>query len=165
MRWDPNLRIRAHPRLATRDYARQCYHVTLCTHGRRPIFGDRVDGVVVLNDLGRHVAGLWQKIGDVYPTVRIDEFVVVPEHVHGILHLGVGGGPSKDLGTIINQFKGIATKDAARKFGAHPGPLWQRGFHERCIRPGGMDAVRDYIARHRMPHPIDTPISGPQTSA
>lgn len=68
------------------------YFITICTHGREPLFGRIVEGVMHLNAAGQMVRSVWDDIPMFYPGIEIDEFIVMPDHVHGIIHL-VGAAP------------------------------------------------------------------------
>ena len=83
-------------RLRGYDYTRQgAYFVTVCTQGRRRLFGTVVNGRMALNDAGRMVQTVWNELPAHYPGVAIDAFVVMPDHIHGVVWLcdPVGAGP------------------------------------------------------------------------
>ena len=82
-------------RLRGYDYTRRgAYFVTVCTQDRRRLFGTVVNGRMVLNDAGRMVKTVWDELPGHYPGVDVDEFVVMPDHIHGVVRLtGVGAGP------------------------------------------------------------------------
>lgn len=84
-------------RLRDYDYARPgAYFITICTQGRRRLFGDIVESASVLSDAGRMVADLLDRLPGRFPNVAIDASVVMPNHVHAILVLHeclVGVGP------------------------------------------------------------------------
>jgi putative transposase len=61
------------------------YFVTICARNRECFFGDVIDGKVVLSDAGKLVAEEWQKTPTIRQTVELDEWVVMPNHVHGIV--------------------------------------------------------------------------------
>ena len=61
--------------------------MTLCTHNRVCVFGDIVDREMRLNDAGKTVQICWNAIPDHFPQVELDAFVVMPNHVHGILSI------------------------------------------------------------------------------
>ena len=77
------------------DYPRRgAYFVTVCTQDRRRLFGTVVNGRMVLNDAGRMVKTVWDELPGHYSGVDVDEFVVMPDHIHGVVRLtGVGAGP------------------------------------------------------------------------
>jgi REP element-mobilizing transposase RayT len=61
--------------------------VTICTKDREKRFGEIVDGEMRENDLATVVRSCWNDLPDHYPNVQLDGFVVVPNHVHGIVIL------------------------------------------------------------------------------
>lgn len=76
-------------RLQGYDYAQAgAYFVTICTHNRECLFGEVVDEEMVLNDAGRMVQTIWDGLPERFPTVELDQSVVMPNHIHGILVLG-----------------------------------------------------------------------------
>jgi len=73
-------------RLQGYDYAQAgAYFVTICTQDRECLFGEVVDGEMVLNAYGRVVATFWQRIPHHFARVELDEWVVMPNHVHGVI--------------------------------------------------------------------------------
>ena len=68
------------------DYSAEgMYFVTLCTMDRKDLFGKIVDGKMRLNDCGNIADQCWRQIPNHFPCAEIDAFVVMPDHVHGIL--------------------------------------------------------------------------------
>jgi hypothetical protein len=61
------------------------YFVTICTRHGKCLFGDIVPQEMILNDVGEIANACWLTIPDHYPQVKLDEFVVMPNHMHGIL--------------------------------------------------------------------------------
>ena len=81
-----NQRHRRSIRLKDYDYTQHgAYFVTICAHERRRVFGNIVAGDMVLNAWGRVVQSCWDKIPAHFPMVELDAFVVMPNHVHGII--------------------------------------------------------------------------------
>ena len=75
-------------RLAEYDYSRDgAYFVTVCVQDQRCPFGEIERGLVRLNEAGRMVESVWQVLPRRFPTLVLDEFIVMPNHVHGILVL------------------------------------------------------------------------------
>ena len=135
------------------DYTEGWFHVTLNTRGEAPVLGcitgdpDAEDGSVnaprcELTELGRKVEESWHAVITHYPEVEIDEFQVMPEHIHGLLHLK----PTNrvHLGQIIRGFMigcthgywdmlGIAWGDAGQKRGGIPQVCTDRD-HTRSFR-------------------------------
>jgi putative transposase len=86
MKYDPDKHHRRSIRLQGYDYSQSgAYFVTICTHSRECLFGDIVGGEMRLNDAGTIVRDLWHKIPEHFPYTDIDEFVVMPNHAHGII--------------------------------------------------------------------------------
>ncbi|WP_253665493.1 transposase [Thermus scotoductus] len=87
-RYDPQRHHRRSIRLKEYDYTQPgAYFITICTHGRAPLFGDVVDGEMRLNEMGEIVRVEWFKTVQLRPYVVLheDEFVVMPNHIHGII--------------------------------------------------------------------------------
>jgi putative transposase len=86
---DPPFQQRRTIRLPGRDYSADgAYFVTVCTVERGPVLGAIVDGQIRLNALGDVVADTWRWLTLRYPDVTLDEWCVMPDHLHGILVLG-----------------------------------------------------------------------------
>ena len=76
------------PRLNGYDYRSVgMYFVTICTHARSFLFGDVVNGTMVLSLMGQRAAECWAEIPTHFVGVGIDGFVVMPNHVHGIIEI------------------------------------------------------------------------------
>ena len=81
-------------RLRGYDYAQAgAYFVTVCTQNRDCLLGDIVDGDMRLNDAAQMIQTVWDQLPDHYPAVDLDAFVVMPNHIHGIIVLTVGATP------------------------------------------------------------------------
>jgi REP element-mobilizing transposase RayT len=137
------LQVRRSLRLPGFDYSRAgAYFVTIGTWRRQPLFASIDRNRVMLTGAGQVVAEEWKRTAECRPYVRLDEMVVMPDHMHGILHLTVEARP---LGTVIGGFKSAV----ARRIGLASGrrvAVWQRGYHERVVRTEAMlAAARAYI--------------------
>ena len=94
MRYDPQRYHRRSIRLRGYDYTQAgAYFVTICAQNRDCLFGDIVDDDMQLNDAGRMIQTVWAELPVHYPGVGIDTFVVMPNHIHGIIVLTVGATP------------------------------------------------------------------------
>lgn len=133
-------------RLAHWDYGKNAaYFVTICTKNRVCFFGDVENGQMMLNNIGLIAQKRWLEIPNHFPFVNLGAYVVMPNHVHGIIiinvetptvetpNLGVSTKKWKPgtLGVIINQYKRAVTI-GSRKINAYFG--WQPRFHDRIIR-------------------------------
>lgn len=158
-------------RLRGYDYTQVgAYFVTVTVRGRLALFGEVVDDMVRLNDAGEMAREVWQGMPRRFPFVEVDAFVVMPDHVHGIVVIRGDGtrAPIKDaptpdradtdvtstaraLGDVVGAYKSLTT--AAYIRGVHDshwppfyGRLWQRNFYERVIRDGyEMNELRAYV--------------------
>jgi REP element-mobilizing transposase RayT len=165
--FDPKIHHRRSIRLKGYDYAQAgAYFVTVVTHGRECLFGEVVDGEMILNEYGTVVQKWWNDISAHFPGVELGEFVVMPNHVHGIIIIhGRGAVPAPyltteeqgggtpplqkipTLGQIVGYFKYKSTKEM--NLLEAPGVItrfWQRNYYERIIRnEREMDAIWAYI--------------------
>ena len=163
MAYDPALPRRRSLRLQAYDYAKAgAYFITIVTQDRRCLFGEIAAGEVRLNEVGRLVADTWQWLETRYPSVLMDEYVVMPNHIHGIIVMtGEGGGTGdsriaptqgrrgvgrKALGNLIGAFKTVAAKRLNLARGTPGRRLWQRNYYEHVVRgEEDMDRIRAYI--------------------
>ena len=92
-------------RLAGYDYTKPgAYFVTVCTQNRACILGEAFGDKIILSNAGDLVEKNWQDLTNRYPTVELDIFVVMPNHIHGVLFLS---GKTK-LGQIMRAFKSLS---------------------------------------------------------
>jgi len=174
MPYDPNRHHRRSIRLKGYDYSQAgAYFITLCTQDRACLFGKVVNGEMRLNDAGRMVLAEWNRLPERFPHLVLDAFVVMPNHVHGILvitdpaptagaTLGATVGATvgatlvvaptaPTVGNIIGAFKSRVTVEYIRgvKTSGWPpfrGRLWQRNYYEHIIRnKRALNAIRQYI--------------------
>jgi putative transposase len=76
-------------RLPNYDYSQNgAYYITICTHHRECVFGEVVDGVMVLNEAGRMVESVWHNLPNHYPNIVLDAFIIMPNHLHFIIFVG-----------------------------------------------------------------------------
>jgi REP element-mobilizing transposase RayT len=101
-------------RLKGYDYSQAgAYFVTICTQGRACLFGEVVDGEMRLNDAGRMVVAEWERLPALFPNVVLDAFVVMPNHIHGIVILTDPADDATDGATAIGATIGGATTGGA----------------------------------------------------
>ncbi len=75
-------------RLMGYDYSKPgFYFVTICTKNRQNLFGEISNNLMDLNDAGKMVLNCWLEIQDHYPHVKLHEFIIMPNHIHGILEI------------------------------------------------------------------------------
>lgn len=166
---DDSERHRRSIRLKGYDYSwAGVYFVTICTDGRKSLFGEVKNGQMVLNRFGEMVTKWWLKIPEKFENTQIDEFVVMPNHFHGIVML-VGADPSvcpsagepvrqakgertdSSLPKIIQWFKTMTANEYLRIIKEQnlkqvSGRLWQRNYYEHIIRSEeSLNKIREYI--------------------
>ncbi|MDD2337744.1 MAG: hypothetical protein PHD01_14375 [Geobacteraceae bacterium] len=91
-RYNSDIHHRRSVRLKGYDYAATgAYSITICAHERQSLFGEIVDGEMFPGEYGRIVLNEWLKTSDIRQEVLLDEFVVMPNHFHGILKVNDGG--------------------------------------------------------------------------
>ena len=151
MRFDPDRQHRRSIRFPGNDYSRlDLYFVTICTQGRECFLGDVERGEMRLAYAGRTVQSTWEALPRHYPHVRLDAFVVMPNHVHGILRLqehDLSSAPRHALGEIVRALKSFSARRINKRRGALGAPVWQRNYYERIIRDKDeLMAIRRYIA-------------------
>ncbi len=182
---NPQINQRHSVRLKKYDYSSAgAYFVTICTQNRECLFGNICVGAgpracpeMVLLDAGRMITSVWQQIPSHYPGNDVNEFVVMPNHIHGIIIIvGTskngqselpGGRPQGvaptglSLSDVVHRFKTMTTKqytDGVKQSGWQPyyGKLWQRSYYEHVIRDEDeLNEVRQYISTNPLKWALD----------
>lgn len=136
-------RRRPPPRLAFDYRQARAYFVTICTHHQSYILSVVQDETRVdLTAMGEVVDRHWRTLADRYTGLRLDEHVLMPDHLHGILWLP--NGEVISLIQLIGLFKAGCSRDARPLLGRER--LWQRSFYDRVIRSEDeLTALRRYI--------------------
>jgi REP element-mobilizing transposase RayT len=166
---NPDHRHRRTLRLPGYDYAQTgAYFVTICAECRACLFGEIIAGEMHRNGAGQMLAERWARLQSKY-AVKADEFIVMPNHVHGILIVegiepamqAATGQPhvaaptqsiaQSPLGTMVGWFKAMTSNAYIRgvkQQGWPPfdGRLWQRNYYEHIVRgERNLAAIREYI--------------------
>jgi putative transposase len=155
MPFNKDIHHRKSIRLRAYDYSQPgAYFITICTHQRQPLFGNIVDGRMMLNAAGLMAEKCWQEIPRHYPSIELGEHVVMPNHFHGIIHISeqpVGAihesplqipSPRNEiyrrrtmlLSKSIGRFKMVTAKTINQLNNTTGQPLWQRNYYEHIIR-------------------------------
>jgi REP element-mobilizing transposase RayT len=111
MKYDPAKHHRHSVRLLGYDYSRSGpYFVTICINQRQQLLGEIHQGEMHLNSVGNMVQTVWQELPLYYPGVELDRFILMPNHLHGIVVLeNHAGGTIEGLGAIANDQVGATT--------------------------------------------------------
>jgi len=176
---------RKHLRLRGYDYAfAGVYFVTICSAGKRPVFGSIRGERAVLSPAGEIVRSEWTALVERFARLVLDEFVIMPNHLHGVLafvgHAGGaspaptttttttkpggasldpkgGASPSPTLFDVIGAFKSISTIKVNRLLGRRGVPLWQRSYYEHIVRTGeDLRKIQRYILENPLMWSLDT---------
>ena len=156
--FDPDKHHRRSIRLQGYDYTSAgAYFVTICAYRRECLFGDVVNSSVEVSPFGQLASEGWLWLKEQYSYVGLDAWVLMPNHLHGILVLFPEPGQKvKPLGRLIGAFKTVTTKQVNLLRKTPGNPLWQRNYYERIIRNGGeLNAYRRYIAANPAHWPLD----------
>lgn len=150
-------------RLPAYDYSTPgAYFVTICTHNRVLMLGSVADGRMETNAAGLQVLAAWESLPGRFPMVSLDAFVVMPNHVHGMLFLQdplvaerchredlVAKNPT--LGEVLRAFKSVSAVRVNQALGRSGQPLWQRGYYEHVVRTNKeLDRFRLYIEQNQV---------------
>ncbi len=138
VKYDPALHHRRSIRLRGHDYAgRGVYFVTLQTSDFRPLFGTVVGERMALNDAGRAAAACWRAIPEHFPHAALDEWIIMPDHVHGIIVIRRDGHPPVGAKNI--------SPEPGRANGCSPGD--KRANDYSPLRPRGTSRTIGSIVR------------------
>jgi putative transposase len=160
-------------RMPYRDYAEHgIYFVTICTNERRLTLARIEEGKVYLSSIGKIAEERWIQIPTHHPQATVHAFVVMPNHVHGLLELtptrrvasksdttrrrfGPNSVPSASLSAIVRSFKSGVTKRSREGLGTTV-DIWERNYFERVIRSGKeFDDVTQYIIENPLKWEMD----------
>lgn len=135
-----------------------------------------MNATMVLNEAGNMVQMAWDELPIRFPTIESDAFIVMPNHIHGIIMLvgaplvdapyskpqnRAGTRPAPTLGEITGIFKSVTTHQYAINVLERNGPpfsgkLWQRNYHEHIIRSDEeLNRIREYIINNPLRWHLD----------
>jgi len=126
------------------------YFVTICTRDRHCVLGEVETDRVALSRYGLVVVGEIERL-PARLGVELDEFVVMPNHVHLIVGLGSRARQASPLrlGTVVGSFKAGTSRATGRS-------LWQRGYYDHVVRDeDDLARVREYIATNPVRWALD----------
>lgn len=135
------------------------YFITITTRLGWWYFGVNDERGLRLSEPGRMVSESWAELPLRFPFLRLDAWVVMPNHVHGIIHLLPGdSGTRRTVGAIISAFKSLTTVRYVRGIRTCGWPpfhrrLCHRNYHDRILRtPAALAATRRYIEQNPQIH-------------
>jgi len=176
MKYNPDKHHRRSIRLKGYDYSSEgAYFITICTFQRQCLFGQIVEGDMQLNEFGQIAAECWQAIPEHFPHIELDEYIVMPNHVHGILvvkdtrrgiavqcpYPGLGDTQqttytsvfgkmsSGSIPTVVRSYKSATTKYINIRREAVGTPVWQRNYYDHIIQnERSLQHIRHYVTNN-----------------
>jgi putative transposase len=160
MPYNPNIHNRKSIRLKNYDYGKEgLYFITINCAKRRSLFGKVIEQKMHLNESGLEAERCWLEIPSHYPNVCLHEFVIMPDHIHGIIEITSNNNPngnestfrspSKTIGSIIRGFKIGVTKWMRKNTIIHD--VWHRNYYEHVIRSSGdYERIAKYVNENPM---------------
>jgi len=159
MTYHPAFHHRRSIRLRDYDYAQAgWYFVTLCTDQRACLFGRIAEGQPQLSTIGQYALCQWQKLPTRFVNLELDAFVIMPNHMHGILRFtpeAATASPAQSadtratLGRVIGAYKSRVFHDAlamVKSADISLGKIWQRNYWEHVVRSEAeLEKIREYI--------------------
>jgi REP element-mobilizing transposase RayT len=155
-------------RLKNHDYSQNgLYFITICTQNRINLFGEIINDVMQLNDAGKNAHTCWKNIPKHYPDVKLHEFIIMPNHIHGIIEITIGAEyfpPKKErllptsLGNIIKGYKIGVTKWFQKNKNQKRGQtIWQRNYWEHIVRDEkDYNNISEYIINNPLSWNLDS---------
>ena len=160
------MQMRRSLRLSGYDYRQNgLYFVTICAFRRENLFGSIVGAAFVPNAIGKIIAEEWLRTAELRDYVGLDAFVVMPNHLHGIITILDEENMQNDrqepagtvkrergklaagsLGAIVGRVKGSVTRRVHESSTYRDQIVWQRNYHDHIIRnEKSLQAIREYI--------------------
>ncbi len=160
-------------RLKEYDYSQSGeYFVTICTHHHECMLGEIAGEIIRLNEYGNIVEECWRNIPNHFENVTLDAFVVMPNHIHGIIVLNESVGAIHEsplhmtqrqrrimtIPKIIGRFKMLTAKEINLMKNTPGYPVWQRNYYDRITRNDTeLNNIRDYIVHNPLKWLSDHP--------
>ena len=136
-------------RLPTYDYKKNgFYFITICTYNRKPLLGYTKENIMLKSDAGEMIENTWKQLPLYNVGIDLHEFVVMPNHIHGIIELY---NTSLSTPEIIQKFKSLTINNYIKNVHQnHWQPfdqkLWQRNYYEHIIRnEESLHTISEYI--------------------
>ena len=164
----PPAKRRRSIRLREYDYSSAgAYFVTICTHRRALLLGEVMAGELVLNAFGETVREEWLRSAQLRVEIELDQFVVMPNHMHAIVFITGAGrgyrpvaptsGPRpRSLSSLVAGFKSASTSRINQLRRMPRQPVWQRNYYEHVIRDEReLGRTREYIQQNPLKWRLD----------
>jgi putative transposase len=148
MTYNPDIHHRHSIRLKGYDYSKPgTYFITICTHNRESLLGNISNGAMYPNEYGHLAQSYWKYLERYHTNIRIDEHIIMPNHLHGIIVLMESSSDrDKSIPEIIRGFKTFSARQINKIRGLRGVPVWQRNYYDSIIQDRiALDLVRQYI--------------------
>ena len=156
---NPEKQQRRSIRLKKYNYSQPGYYfITACTQNRQCLFGEIDNNIMKSGGFGNIVKDTWNDLPNHNYNILLDSFVIMPNHIHGIIQfVGAGSKPAQSgknhpLSEIVRQFKTFSARRINKTQNKKGFPIWQRNYYEHIIRnESELDKTRKYI--------VDNPVT------
>ena len=167
MNYSPTEHHRRTIRLKGYDYSQNgAYFITICSHNRKQLFGEINNDEMSLNQYGAIVRDEWMRSSYIRSEIILDEFIIMPNHLHGIVFIrnvekthdfldeidqsnNFSGLKAKSISSFIAGFKSIVTKKINIIRKTDGASVWQRNYHEHIIRNEiALEKLREYVVHN-----------------
>ena len=184
MKYNPDTHHRRSIRLKGYDYSQTgAYFISVCADNRECLFGDIRMEKPILNQFGKIIYNKWNQIPKNFPNIQLDVFIIMPNHLHGIVRiepyvgakhlneqllkntqhsiknaspLRLDGTKTGSLSAIIQNFKSITTRKINQIRKTPQAKLWQRNYYEHIIRDENeLNKTREYIVNNPLKWELD----------
>lgn len=109
MKYNPLIHNRKSIRLKGYDYSQSgAYFITICTNKKENIFGEIINDLMVLNEKGKIIQNEWEKTNQIRPEIIIDEYIIMPDHIHGIIIISNPVGVNRNSPQIDNNSPSVS---------------------------------------------------------
>ncbi len=138
-------------RLKNYDYTQNSfYFITICIQNKACLLGEIIDQKMILNNAGLMIDKIWHEIPKYYEGFHLHEFVLMPNHIHGIIEIS-SHGKTLGLSDVLQRFKTLTTNKYIHGVKDHhwkkfQKKLWQRSYYEHIIRnEKTLEEIQTYI--------------------
>ena len=166
MKYNSDSHHRRSIRLKGYDYSNNGYYfITICSKNRECIFGNLIVGALLacaqdrieLSIAGKIVDKHWNNIPNEYENIYLDEYIIMPNHIHGIVIIDKDNGAQASSAPTISQIMRSFKSKSGIEYLKHikdndlnlSGKLWQRNYYEHIIRDENeLEQIRTYIVNN-----------------
>jgi len=163
--YNPKIHHRRSIRLKNYDYASDgAYFATICAQHKEYMFGNVIDGKMVLNSAGKMIKKWLCELENKFKNIELNEYIIMPNHIHLIIFIMVGANLYVcpiGIQRIIQWLKTMTTNECIRNVKQNDWKrfdrkLWQKNYYDRIIRnEKELDKIRKYILENPLKWELD----------